>query len=287
MHRETPEDQMDDREVGRYWDENAPEWIRAVRAGWDKYREQLNNPAFFGMLPDLRGKRVLDIGCGEGYNTRKSADLGASVVGIDISEAMIAAARRHEAEHARGIEYHLASGSDLGMFGDATFDAVLSTMAMMDLPDYAGCVRECFRVLQPGGLFQFSVTHPCTQTRLWKWVRDDKGERIGVIVGNYFGLQPETPEEDVDEWFFGAAPAEVKATARKFRIPRFFRTLGEYYNTLVDAGFSVERLCEPVADEETARKHPYVADTRIVPYTLIFQCRKGPATPRPPTTVGG
>lgn len=266
---------MDDQDVAKHWDENAPEWIRAVRAGWDVYREHVNNPAFFGLLPDLAGLRVLDIGCGEGYNTRKLADLGATVVGLDVSGAMVEAAREHEAAEPRGIEYHVSPGSDLSAFPDGSFDAVLSTMTMMDMADYAGCVREVARVLRRGGLFQFSITHPCVMTRLWEWVRDENGERRGMMIGNYFGLQPTSPEDDVDEWFFSSAPAEARESARRFRVPRFFRTLSEYCNTLVGAGFRIDRLEEPHASDEIVSKCPGVADTQLVPYFLIIQCRRG------------
>jgi ubiquinone/menaquinone biosynthesis C-methylase UbiE len=265
---------VNEREVARHWDANAPDWIRAVRAGYDVYREYVNNPVFFEMLGDIRGLRILDLGCGEGRNTRLFADRGAKVVAIDLSEAMIAAAREEEAREPRGIEYHLGSASDLSRFADGSFDAVLSTMAIMDLPDYGGCVREVARVLKTGGPFQFSITHPCVQTRLWKWVIDDQGRRLGVVVGNYFSLQPPTPEQDVGQWFFGAAPPEVKATARPFRIPYFFRTLSEYFNTLVAAGFTVERLAEPYANEEGLARHPALDDTLSVPYFLVFRCRR-------------
>lgn len=265
---------MDDEEVARHWDANAPDWVMAVRAGYDVYRDWVNNPAFFAMLPPVAGLRVLDVGCGEGTNTRLLADRGAKVVGVDVSREMIAAARDQEARQPRMIEYHVASGSDLRLFGDCSFDAAVSTMAMMDLADYAGCVREVARVLRAGGFFQFSITHPCGFTPRWRWVRDERGRREGFLVGNYFSFEAIEPRQALDEWFFGAAPAEVKAAARPFRIPRFFRTLSEYFNTLVEAGFVVERMCEPHAGEQSARDCPNVADTRLAPYFLVFLCRK-------------
>ena len=265
---------MDDRDVARHWDDNAPDWTSGVRAGYDVSRIYVNNPAFFGMLGDIKGQRVLDVGCGEGTNTRKYADLGAKVVGVDVSGKMIEAAHEHEAKELRGIEYHVTSGADLRRFPDALFDAVLSNMAIMDMADWQGCIREVARVLKAGGLFQFSISHPCTMTRRWKWILDEQGRRLGFLVGNYFRLIQDPPGKEVDEWFFGAAPAEAKAKARKFRIPVFFRTLSEYHNTLVDSGFIVERLAEPCPSNEAIAACPGIADNRVAPFFLVFRCRK-------------
>ena len=95
-----------------------------------------------------------------------------------------------------------------------------------------------------------------------------------MVVGNYFGLLPYDPEKDIDQWFFGAAPPEVKANARPFRIPRFFRTLSQYVNALIDSGFSIERMDEPYPGDEALKADPGCYDNRIVPYFLLLRCRK-------------
>ena len=68
---------MNHREVGRYWDGNADAWTKLARAGYDVYRDYLNTPAFFVMLPNVKGLLGLDIGCGECHNTRLLARRGA------------------------------------------------------------------------------------------------------------------------------------------------------------------------------------------------------------------
>ncbi|HEY5119633.1 MAG TPA: hypothetical protein VII90_09265, partial [Anaerolineales bacterium] len=57
-------------DVKRYWEGNADAWTKLSRRGYDVYRDHLNTPAFFTMLPDVKGLSGLDIGCGEGNNTR-------------------------------------------------------------------------------------------------------------------------------------------------------------------------------------------------------------------------
>ena len=78
-------DEFSVEEVARYWDGYAEAWAEQVRRGADVAREWLDNPAFLAFVGDLRGRRVLDAGCGEGYNTRLLARGGARVTGVDLS----------------------------------------------------------------------------------------------------------------------------------------------------------------------------------------------------------
>jgi 2-polyprenyl-3-methyl-5-hydroxy-6-metoxy-1,4-benzoquinol methylase len=75
-------------DVARYWNSNADAWAEQVRRGADVAREWLNNPAFLELVGDVPGRRVLDAGCGEGYNTRILARRGARMTGVDLSERM-------------------------------------------------------------------------------------------------------------------------------------------------------------------------------------------------------
>jgi Methyltransferase domain len=67
------------------WEANAETWTRQARAGYDVYRDALNTPAFLAMLPAISDLHGLDIGCGEGSNTRELARLGAQMHAIDIA----------------------------------------------------------------------------------------------------------------------------------------------------------------------------------------------------------
>ena len=80
---------MDHKEVGHYWDANASAWTRLARSGFDIYRDYLNTPAFFNKLPEVKSLQGLDIGCGEGHNTRLLAKRGARMKAVDISEIFI------------------------------------------------------------------------------------------------------------------------------------------------------------------------------------------------------
>lgn len=143
-------------------------------------------------------------------------------------------------------------------------------MSLMDMPEKERVLAEIFRVLRPGGFFQFSITHPCFDTPHRKDLRDEGGSTYAVEVGSYF----RELEGEVEEWIFSAAPPEVREGLRPFRVPRFTRPLGEWLNLLLDGGFLLERFGEPRPSEETARDHPGLQDARVVPYFLHVRARK-------------
>ncbi len=95
---------MDHKEVGKIWDENAANWSKLSRMGCDVYRDHVNTPAFLAMLPDVKGLQGLDIGCGQGHNTRKVAEQGAKMSAIDISPVFIKYAKEAEEKKPLGIE---------------------------------------------------------------------------------------------------------------------------------------------------------------------------------------
>ena len=71
-----------------------------------------------------------------------------------------------------------------------------------------------------------------------------------------------------------SAPPEMEQQFGKFRIPVFRRTLSGWVNMLIDAGFVLERMGEPYADEDAVRRYPQIADPRTIAYFLIVRCGK-------------
>jgi SAM-dependent methyltransferase len=260
---------MNHEEVGRFWNANADAWTKLARAGYDVYRDHLNTPAFFAMLPDVAGLAGLDVGCGEGHNTRLLAKRGARVRAVDIAEDFIAHARAAEAGAPLGIDYRVASAVDLPFAAD-TFDFATAFMSLMDVPETDRAVAETFRVLRPGGFFQFSISHPCFDTPHRRNLRDAGGRTYAIEVGDYF----RNLDGEVTEWLFKAAPPHVKQGLPKFRTPRFTRTLSQWLNLLVDTGFRLERVAEPRPGDETVRACPHVQCAQVVAYFLHVRVRK-------------
>jgi ubiquinone/menaquinone biosynthesis C-methylase UbiE len=260
---------MDDREVGKLWEGNAEAWTHLSRAGYDVYRDRLNTPAFLAMLPDVAGLGGLDVGCGEGHNTRLVTRRGAHMTGLDIAPTFLRRAREAEEVEPLGIEY--VEGSALALpFSNESFDFVVAFMSLMDMPEIERVMREIRRVLVPGGFFQFSITHPFLDMPHHRNLRGPDGKTYAYEVGDYF----QELRGKVEEWSFGAAPPEVKAPFPKFKVPRFTRTLSSWLNSLLDVGFTIERLGEPCPSDETARAHPYVQDAQVMPYFLHVRVRR-------------
>lgn len=234
-------------DVASYWNENARIWSEHTRRGFDVHRMQVNNPAFFELIGDVNGLRLLDAGCGDGYHTRLLARIGARVTAVDISDAMLSTAIEEERREPLGIRYELRSFTKLEGAEDASFDAAVSMMALMDTPDLEGAISEFARVLRPGGMFAFSVLHPCFLTRGFEWITGPDGRRVAIKVAGYFDVSSDW----IDRWRFSVAGSE----GVDFAIPRFHRTLSQYFNSLIQAGFVIERVVEPRPSEEFCRKY--------------------------------
>lgn len=129
-------------------------------ANYKKLRENegsanacVEQPAMFSLCPPAAGLSVLDLGCGSGEACRAFAEMGAArVVGLDLSENMLAEARRQT--QAENVSYVQMSMSDLSTLHD-TFDLVVSSLAVHYVADFERFAREVYDLLNPGGVFVF------------------------------------------------------------------------------------------------------------------------------------
>jgi SAM-dependent methyltransferase len=252
-------------DIRRQWNANAAAWTQLSRAGFDLYRDLVNTPAFFALLPPVDGLVCLDLGCGEGHNTRLLANHGARVAALDVAESFIAAATQADRSQ---TSYLVGDGAGLP-FRASAFDAVTAFMSLMDVAEPERALDEVARVLRPGGFVQFSVLHPVISAPVGRWLYDESGVRQARAVGDYFYQGPLT-----ETWAFSAAPAQIRDQYPPFTITYARRTLAGWMSAVLGVGLVIEAIAEPCADEETAAAHPQVADTRIAPYFLIVRARK-------------
>lgn len=220
------------------WDRCAPEWARWVRSGRDADRECLLDPVMLRLLGDLRGSRILDVGCGEGYFSRVMARREADVVGLDISPAMIGLAQEEEGRRSLGITYCLGDMTDLSVFGKETFDAVTAYLSLSDCIDHQLALREAARVLKKKGRLVYCLPHPCFFTPGASWEPRDRlrvsgsdHDKLHWKVDRYF------QRERVDWMVYPNLPGST---------PHFHRPLQDYLEATWEAGLQVTALVEPV-----------------------------------------
>lgn len=123
----------------------------------------------YNLLGDVRGKDVLDLGCGNGENTILLANRGAKVSGLDISDSLINLARRRMQVNGfvEGFEFFTGSAHELP-FPDRSFDVVFG-MAILHHLDLEQTSREVWRVLRPGGYAIFM--EPVRNSKLLSLIR--------------------------------------------------------------------------------------------------------------------
>jgi hypothetical protein len=140
----------------------------------------------------------------------------------------------------------------------------------MDIPDLEKALSEAYRVIKPGGFFQFSIEHPCFKTSHFKKVLNKDGQTCAFEVGGYFL----NTDGKIEEWIFGDAPEEKKRKTPKFKIPNYHRTLSFWLNAVIKAGFFIEQVHEPYPDDEAVKEKPALQGARVVSYFLHIRCRK-------------
>ncbi len=254
---------FEDADVASAWNGNADRWTDSVRAGFDLYRELYTLPAFLKFMPQIKGLRVIDLGCGEGSITRRFARLGGEVTGIDLSQELIERARVEEACEPLGIRYEVCSFSRIEISKEGCYDRALSTMAFMDGADFDLAMEETHRILAPNGMLCFSILHPCFITRAVEWVRAGDGAYGGLKVGQYFDRS-----HYVEHWRFNKHPAAKRL--QPFEILRLPRTLSDYVNAVCGAGFRIMEIDEPRPEKSVCREHAWLSRWREHAPMVLF-----------------
>jgi len=185
-------------------------------------------PATLSLLPDVRGLKVLDAGCGPGVYTQWLSDRGAEVVAVDASPRMVELARRRVGDRAT---FHVADlAAPLIFLEDRSFDVVLSPLVLEYVRDWRATLREFHRVLVAGGQLVVSVSHP-------------------MFDFTYFRSRAYFETEQVSAEWTGFPPARVQ-------MPMYRRSLEETLNPFMEAGFRLDQLLEPRPTDEFKRADP-------------------------------
>ena len=188
------------------------------------------------LIGEVQGQRVLDLGCGTGRYCVLLAQRGARVIGLDPSQGMLEQARRKIDPTCHFDLYH-GTLAEAG-FPDEQFDLVVSALVVGHLPVLEPTVRECARVLRPGGRMVVSDLHP-----FWP------------ISGH-----------DYVEFF--------DASGQEYRIPEYAHLAGEYWQLFGQLGLRVEEIREPKVEGWLIEEFPSLGEYEGIPLALILRARK-------------
>ncbi|MFV0394761.1 MAG: class I SAM-dependent methyltransferase [Coprobacillaceae bacterium] len=205
------------------------------------------------IMPNLKNKSMLDLGCGFGWHCQYAIDEGAKkVVGIDISTNMLEVAK--EKTDSR-IEYEVKAMEDIN-YPNETFDVVLSSLALHYIKDFNIVVDKVYSSLKKEGVFLFSVEHPVfTAEGSQNWKYKENGDINYFPVNNYFY------EGKRNTSFLGE------------KVVKYHRTLTTYIQLLLDIGFSIHKVIEPMPSKHLLDV-PGMKDEMHRPMMLIIYAVK-------------
>lgn len=213
-------------------------------------------PMLFSSMPELKGKSVLDLGCGFGEHCTRVIDEGATkVVGIDISKKMLEIARKENNNSM--ITYINMPIEDIEQLTEK-FDVVISSLAFHYVEDFSSVVKSVYNLLNEDGTFLFSQENPlCTcHSGGNRWTRNENGEKVYLNLANY-GVEGEREST----WFVD-------------NVKKYHRMFSTILNTLIEVGFQIEKVIEPLPTEELLLAYPDYYDLYHKPDFLIVKAKK-------------
>ncbi len=213
-----------------------------VRSVWDElattWQRHLIQPSVERLLRLEPGERVLEIACGNGEFSRRMAKAEADVLATDFSEGMLGRARSHGGE----VEYRYADAMDeeavLALGEPASFDAVVSNMAIMDMESIEPMVAASSRLLKATGRFVFSTLHPAfnsgdvrrtVELGLEGGVTEVYSVKVSSYAQSFSSKGVAIPGQPVEQWYF-------------------HRPLWMILKPFFEHGFALDGLEEPLLD---------------------------------------
>jgi len=247
-----------------WYNKNAKQYSQHVLNPDDSvYHSLYEKPAMHKLLPNLKGKTVLSLGCGSGEDCHYLAEHGASkVVGIDISKNLIAIAKRSYPE----CQFQVMDMEDLA-FEDASFDFAYSSLAIHYIEDWSKTFSEVYRILKPSSYFLFSTDHPAASAM--ETLQDDnkmKVQRLSLVTNR------QTNKITIEGNYMNRRILEGKWG---FAITAWHKPLGEICSEATNAGFVIANIVEPKPLPKMKQVSPKDYEILIkIPGFIIFKLLK-------------
>lgn len=232
--------------------------FKGLRSDEINFNDVIETPIITAMLPDLKDKKILDIGCGMGQHAVQYSKAGAeSVLGIDISEKMLGYARANNS--ADNITYLRLAFEELEQIDDR-FDVITSSLAFDYSEDFGMLLKKIYALLEDGGYLVFSMSHPISTAYdgvYDRYTRTKDGVRLYANLHNY-GIEGER---------------HFKWVVDDYEV--YHRKISTLINCIASAGFIIEECQESTVPEEILKEHPDMFGGVVhQPDFIFFRCRK-------------
>lgn len=204
------------------------------------YHDAVLLPNILRVLGDIDGKKILEVGCGDGFFTSSISKEGADVIGSDIAQEMIDRAKQKHP----GLEFRCAPAGNVSFANDKQFDAVLMVLSLQNIEDVYGAFKEASRVIKNRGELVIVLNHPVLripQKTSWGWDAE--------TATQYRRLDTYMSESRVE---IDMDPG--KKTDKRYTYS-YHRPLQVYVKALVKSGFKIVGMEEWIS-HKTSEKGP-------------------------------
>ncbi|MHA2141590.1 MAG: class I SAM-dependent methyltransferase [Candidatus Thorarchaeota archaeon] len=245
------------------WEANSQAYADLIDQKGTPHHQHILNPCVEQLIGDVKGKMLLDAGCGEGYLSRFYAQKGAIVTGVDISERLVEICRSQPSDN---LKFHIGSICNLDFIADNTYDIVLCNLVLLNVPCLKEALNEFSRVIKPGGALVFSIVHPTFNFYgPGKWEMSEKDSNTKRRKGLFFKIDQYFDEKEYLRFW-------KTRSGEKFPQPIsfFHRMLSTYIQALVESGFIVSQIEEPqpIVDDDFFERE------RRIPFFLVIKAKK-------------
>ena len=235
---------------------NEYDKLRKEKKGYNA-NDLIEIPNFRSLLPDVKNKTILDLGCGYGETDKYLKEQGASfVLGIDISKHMIEIANKEN--KLDGIEYKVMPMEDISNI-DKKFDIVISSLAFHYIKDYNKLIKDIYNLLNDNGVLIFSQEHPLATAPI---IPKEQEKRIDINNKRYF-LLSDYNRNGIRYILWNNENVE-----------KYHRNFSEIINTLTDNNFKIHKILEPTPTEEIINKVPKYIYQYDRPYFIFIKASK-------------
>lgn len=252
--------------IREQWEENATAFADLVDGRGTPHHREILNPCVERLLGDIRNKRLLDAGCGEGYLSLHYARLGAIVSGVDISPSLLHAARSAAEEENIEVEFREGDVCRLADYQDESFDFVLCNLVLLNVPCFEDAIRQFARVLRRGGSLVVSLVHPAFDFYgPGQWEMGEKDPKTGRRRGRQFVMDNYFVEMEYERYW-----KKRDGTDFPSPISFFHRTMSTYVRAMSSAGLWVDAIEEPLPPPDD----DFFERERRIPFFLVFRAVK-------------